>query len=73
MDATHLRRLVVQRFALRVEPEMSDYLLRRMIAPDGASTVPVIGGDARTGVSVRKMIPLDQLRDEALAASSAMA
>lgn len=53
MDATELQQTLLNRFGIRVEPHMSAYVERRL--SDGA-TLPVIGGDARTGRPVRRMI-----------------
>jgi hypothetical protein len=44
---------------------MSKYVLQQL---DGASVssdaaIPVIGGDARTGVPVRRIIPTNELRE----------
>jgi hypothetical protein len=49
-----LRRLVRDRLGLRIEPEMSRYLLGRSVESDQA--VAVFGSDARTGVPRREMV-----------------
>lgn len=59
MDATHVRQCLLQQFGLRIDPAMSEYVLRQL--NDATASVPVIGGDARTGVPVRKIIPAQSL------------
>jgi hypothetical protein len=50
---------MLESYGIRVEPQMSEYVLRRLKqagdALSGAS-FHVIGGDARTGMPIRKMI-----------------
>jgi actin-like ATPase involved in cell morphogenesis len=58
--------MVLRRFGLRIGPAMGKYLLNqieraRTGQADGA--VPVIGGDARTGVPQRLLIPTHELLD----------
>ncbi|HSV16115.1 MAG TPA: hypothetical protein VLI90_17775 [Tepidisphaeraceae bacterium] len=55
MSEDAIRQLMLLRLQLRVEPEMTRYIHRRLTAgPTGA--LPVIGSDARTGIAIRKII-----------------
>jgi len=54
---------LLQRYQLRVEPHMLDYLSRRLQSP--GESVPVIGGESRTGVPIRLMIDPQQLSSDA--------
>jgi hypothetical protein len=56
VDAREVRTRMLAQFGIRIEPEMSRYVLRRLAAPAG-ETFPIMGGDARTGVPVRRLIP----------------
>ena len=63
-DGKEVARVLLERWGIRVEPEMSKYVLRQLerglhrAMPD----LPVIGGDARTGVPIRHAVPLEALR-----------
>jgi hypothetical protein len=63
VDEETIRRLIRQHLGLRVEDEMTRYVLKTINDPQtagvGASPVPVIGGDARTGIAIRTFIPPD--------------
>jgi len=54
VDEAELRRIVRDQMGLRIEPEMSGYLLGRVGESDRA--VAVFGADARTGVARREMV-----------------
>jgi hypothetical protein len=56
MSEAELRRVVRDRFGLRIEPEMSRYLVGR--STDLDQSVAVIGSDARTGVPRREILDL---------------
>jgi hypothetical protein len=56
MDERDIRRRLIAQFGIRIEPHMSRYLLDRMNDGD----IPVMGGDARTGVPLRTMVNLAQ-------------
>lgn len=56
MDAGEVRRRMLAQFGIRIEPAMSRYVLRQFEAGPGES-IPIMGGDARTGVPVRRFIP----------------
>ena len=55
LTADHLRRLVLDRLGLRIGPEMSEYVLRRLRS-GVLDPIPVMGGNARTGAAVRVFI-----------------
>ena len=59
MDEREIRRRLIAQFGIRIEPEMSRYVLGRLNS--GADTIPVMGGDARTGVAVRTMLASSEL------------
>ena len=64
MDANEVRKLFRHRLGIRLEPEMCRYVLGQISQPAANSAtaeIPVIGGDARTGVALRRMVPLDLL------------
>ena len=63
MDDSEIRRRVLAQFGLKIEPEMSRYLGRRLTSGE-ATTVAVLGGDARTGVPLCLQIDLQSLRAE---------
>jgi hypothetical protein len=48
--------LLRQRYNLRVHPEMGDYLLRKLQSRSTSGSIPVMGGDARTGVAIRQLL-----------------
>jgi hypothetical protein len=57
-----LARILLDRYRLRTQPEMRQYLLEhlRSLAQSDAQ-IPIIGGDARTGVAVRQLIAANDL------------
>lgn len=54
MEAREIPPLVLKELGIRIEPAMAQYVARRL-ATD-TQPVAVIGGDARTGVPVRKWL-----------------
>jgi hypothetical protein len=55
---------MLAQFGLRIEPEMSRYVLRQLAdRPAGETSFPVMGGDARTGVPVRRFVPAAAFAD----------
>jgi len=54
MGEAELRRMLCDRMGLRIEPEMSLYLLGKSAESNGP--VAVFGADARTGVPRREMV-----------------
>ena len=61
MDVESLRADCVRSFGLRIGPHTGTYLLKHLQSPQRPEKVPVMGGEARTGLPVRTLIPLDQL------------
>ena len=65
MDANDIRKRILDLYGIHVEPEMSGYVLRRLQQAGNAlrsASIPIMGGDARTGVAIRRDIDLQQLR-----------
>ena len=58
MDEREIRRRLIAQFGIRIEPHMSRYVLGRIRS--GAGNIPVMGGDARTGVPLRTMVNLTE-------------
>ena len=56
MDADAIRRQLLDAHGIVVEPEMTQYVARRLAETDAAAPFHIIGGDARTGVPVRKVV-----------------
>jgi hypothetical protein len=57
VDTSEVQRHLLQEHSIRIGPHMGQYLLRHMRA--GASgSIFVIGGDARTGLPVRREVHL---------------
>ena len=60
MDAADVRKRMLAQFGLRIEPKMSEYVLKQLAASSradaAADTFPVMGGDARTGAPVRRFV-----------------
>ena len=57
MHAGQMRTRILAQFGIRIEPEMSEYVLRQLDNPAADASFPIMGGDARTGVPVRRFIP----------------
>ena len=65
MDGEEIRKRVLEAYGIRVEPEMSEYVLRRLRqAGTALRELPVIGGEARTGMPVRRTIDLARLQQQ---------
>ena len=63
MDGEEIRKRMLESYGIRVEPQMSEYVLRRLKqAGDALRELPVIGGEARTGMPVRTMVDLAKLQ-----------
>ena len=58
MDAGEVRTRMLAQFNIRIEPRMSEYVLRQLARDPAERSFPVMGGDARTGVPVRRFIPV---------------
>jgi hypothetical protein len=56
-------KILLERYRLRTQPEMRQYLLDQLRARANADApIPVIGGNARTGVAVRQLIAASELQ-----------
>jgi hypothetical protein len=62
VDASRMTELLLKRFGLRVQPEMGRFVLGRL-RDSKDSTIPIIAGDARTGVAVRQLLAARDLHD----------
>ena len=60
MVETELQKLVRMRLGLRIDPQMAEYLGKRLA--DTTGLIPLIGGDARTGTPRRELIDPRLLR-----------
>ena len=57
MEAKELSERLLAHYGIRVEPHMAAYVLRRLSDAGAAiGQIPVIAGDARTGMPMRTMI-----------------
>ena len=70
MSDDQINRIMVHHFGLRIRPNMTDYVRRRLLNR-AQKSIPVIGGDARTGLAVRKIIALQALDRAAAGAGTA--
>jgi hypothetical protein len=65
VDGEAIRKRMLDAYGIRVEPHMSDYVARRLKqAGDALRELPIIGGEARTGMPIRKIINLAQLQQQ---------
>ena len=71
MDLTEVRRRLLQHYGLRVEDEMGRYVLGRLTqAGQALAELPVIGGDARTGMPLRISVSSASLHSDVSSVSS---
>ncbi len=63
MDPTPLAELLVAQYQLRLGRHMQDYLLKQLASAPRDSAIPIIGGNARTGVAVRQLLAAGELQD----------
>ena len=57
MEARDIEARLLSHYGIRVDPEMSDYVARKLRQAGAAlRELPVIGGEARTGAPRRLMI-----------------
>ena len=63
MDGEEIRKRMLDAYGIRVEPEMTAYVARRLTQAGDAlgGGFPVMGGDARTGMPVRAVVDPAQL------------
>jgi hypothetical protein len=62
VDRSEIERRMLSAYGVRVEPAMSEYIARRLAAAGAAlRELPVIGGDARTGLPTRVVVDPSRL------------
>ena len=61
MEIEEIQQALLKQHKVRVSRAMAEYIGRNLQSPD-TRTIPIFAGDARTGVPVRAIIPLDDLR-----------
>ena len=64
MDAGEVRNRILTQYGIRVDAEMSAYVLKQLELAGKAlqnRTVPVMGGHARTGIPIRQFLDLEKL------------
>jgi hypothetical protein len=59
-----LRRLMIHQFGVSIGEEMSRYVLQCLMRRD-VDEIAIMGGDARTGIAVRRLIPRQQIEQAA--------
>ena len=62
MVAADIRQMLLQHSSLRIELEMAKYVEHQLTLSNQA-IIPVIGGDARTGLPTRLHLSPNELRD----------
>lgn len=62
MSPSQAQQLALQKLALRIEPNMAEYLVDELQRPSNAP-IPLMGGDARTGAHERRLVDPRLLRD----------
>jgi hypothetical protein len=71
VEWTDVQQRLLDLYGIRVEPEMGRYVMR-MLTSGGASKLPVIGGNAKTGMPMRTLIDPAVLQNNAAPASSSL-
>jgi hypothetical protein len=61
VDDARVREVLLRRFGLRVHPQMGRFVLGQLADPRQVN-IPVMAGDARTGVAIRQLLSADELR-----------
>ena len=61
MGIEDIQRTLLDEHGLRVTPAMSEYIIAKLKSSRGKD-VPIIAGDAKTGVPVRTTIPASNLQ-----------
>ena len=61
VETEALQRMLLDEHGLRVSDAMSQYIAKN-VQSTGTDEIPVIGGDAKTGVPRRMMIPSESIR-----------
>ena len=67
MGIEEVQQALLNHHGLRVTPAMSEYILQHL-ASAKKREIPIIAGDARTGVPMRAIIPLDTFQQPTRAA-----
>jgi len=63
MEESELQRRLREDLGLRVGPEMAKYLLKKLADGTlGKDAISAMGGDAKTGISMNKSIPIATLK-----------
>jgi hypothetical protein len=69
LDSEQVREFLLTQYGLRVEPEMGKYLAE--LLANANEPLAVIGGDARTGAAVRRMVAPGDILGDSLQQGSA--
>ncbi|HTL31408.1 MAG TPA: hypothetical protein VL282_19395 [Tepidisphaeraceae bacterium] len=69
MESEQVQRAMLEKFGIRVQPEMIKYILAQL-KQSASAEIPVMGSYARTGVPVRQHISLAALQQTSPAVSS---
>ena len=56
-----IAKLLLDRYNIRIEPEMSEYLLSRLNDRAAAGSIAIMGGNARTGVAIRQLVAANEI------------
>ena len=64
MGIEDIQQGLLKQHGLRITPAMSEYILSK-IQSSGDAELPIIAGDARTGMPIRINIPIADLRSYA--------
>jgi hypothetical protein len=59
LELSDLQQRIRKQLGIEIEPNMSAYLRQLAQTADAPARVPLIGADARTGVPVRMLAPLE--------------
>ena len=62
VETSRMTDILLKRFGLRVQPEMGGFVLARL-RESRDLTIPIMAGDARTGVPVRQLLASNELRE----------
>jgi len=68
MELSELQDLMLRKYNLRIVPAMAQYMIDHMNSQKPGK-LPIIAGDARTGMPVRQIISLDEVRQHSTASS----
>lgn len=61
-EESRIQQILLQRFGLRVQPEMGRYVLAQLRDGHPEKPISIRAGDARTGVAVKRIVPHAELR-----------